>query len=638
MKKVSVIMINYNTTAMTLSAIRHFRVMEAELEHEFILIDNGERDRVSTEAAAALGLNLVLNDSNVGFAAAVNQGIRLSRGEFILLLNSDMLIGEKAVSAMLSYLDKEKNVGLVGPQFIYPKGHFQPSFGAFPGLWPEFLRFSFLYNIIPGATIAKDTWLKKIDLSRPFPVDWLSGGCLLIRRGVIEEIGEFDEEYFLGVEDMDFCYRAKKLSWAVAYYPLARVVHFHGLSSGGTRNISRFTHDRAGFRRFFKKHFPKKKIGSFLVGLMYDLKIFYLKARAAGRNLFAENLKPQDATIAVTYRCNSRCRMCNIWQDKSVRELPLSAIKNLSDKIRYVNLTGGEPFLRADLPEIVRAVKTASPRAQTIISSNGLATERIVGAMSEILDIDPAVGVRVSLDGLGATHDRVRGIPGIYERALATVEKLRLLGVKNLGLSYTIMDFNIDELRAVYNLARDLELELALALVQNSEIFFKKGDNRITSPEKVKAGLGYVIASELRSFNPKKWLRAYYDYGLLYYAESGKRLLPSGAGRDSLFVDPAGTVYPSNLIGLPLGSLKASRLDDIWTAAPALAVREKMKTEKIEESWIICTIRGEMKKHIVRVLFWIARNKIRVHLKDLRDYLNSFWFKRYTEEGAYPSK
>jgi MoaA/NifB/PqqE/SkfB family radical SAM enzyme len=534
-------------------------------------------------------------------------------------------------------MELEKNTGICGPQFLYPAGNFQSSFGRFPTAWREWLRFSYLYNIIPGATIAKHTWLKKIDLERPQSVDWLSGGCFLIRRNVIEEVGLFDENYFLGVEDMDYCYRAKKLGWAVVYHPLTQAVHYHGLSSGGVRNILRFTHDRDGLGYFFRKNRPQDRFSPNFVSALYNLKIMMLKLQTAVKNFRSDSHRPQDATMAVTYRCNSRCRMCNIWQEKGSAELPLKAFTHLSPNIKYVNLTGGEPFLRDDLPLIVRAVKKASPQAQIIISSNGLATERIVNAMADIIDIDKNVGVRVSLDGTGAAHDRIRGIPGIYERALTTIEKLRVLGVENLGISFTIMDTNIDELRTVYKLAKDLGLQLALALVQNSDIYFKKGDNRLTALAKIKLALDYVIASELKSFNPKKWLRAYYDYGLYYYAWHGKRLLPSGAGFDSLFVDPSGTVYPSNLINLPMGNLTDDSIDKLWSGSIAVKTREKIISENIQESWIICTIRGEMKKHLAQVLIWIVKNKTRVHLKDLKGYLSGFWFKQYAG-GVYPSK
>jgi len=318
---------------------------------------------------------------------------------------------------------------------------------------------------------------------------------------------------------------------------------------------------------------------------------------------------PKDATIAITYKCNSRCQMCNIWQMQNPPELPVEWFANLNPELKYINLTGGEPFLHPRLPEIVRMVYRVAPKAQIIISSNGLATDLIIETMKEILKSGANVGVRISLDGIGETHDRIRGIPGMFGYATQTVRCLQALGLKNIGFSFTIQDENKDDLLKVYDLSRQMGVELALALVQNSEIYFSKDSNRINAVEAVEKNLTEVIRRELAGPTRKHWLRAYYDYGLLLYLTEGKRLLPSGAGLDSLFIDPSGKIYPSNLINLEMGKLGTGTLKNIWNSTKANAVRDKIRQDNISESWIICTIRGEMKKHFLKVIWWIARNK-----------------------------
>ncbi|MEA3398556.1 MAG: radical SAM protein [Patescibacteria group bacterium] len=325
-----------------------------------------------------------------------------------------------------------------------------------------------------------------------------------------------------------------------------------------------------------------------------------------------KNLKPIDATIAVTYDCNSRCQMCNIWQAKNGANIPLDAFYNLSPNLKYINLSGGEPFLREDLPEIVKIIKQICPKAQIIISSNGLATEKIINTMKKILAIDEKAGVRISIDGLGKTHDVIRGIPNMYLRAWITIRKLREISVKNLGISFTIMQNNINDLIPVYNLARENNLQFALALVQNSEIYFGKKNNQSAALYSVERGLNHVINSELKSFNPKQWLRAFYDYGLKYYAQNQERLFPSGAGFDSLFIGACGQIYPSNLINLKIANIADNKLDDIWASEKIKAVRKEIIDKKITESWIICTVRGEMKKHPIKVLFWVLKNKLKL--------------------------
>ena len=319
---------------------------------------------------------------------------------------------------------------------------------------------------------------------------------------------------------------------------------------------------------------------------------------------------PKDATIAVTYFCNSRCMMCNIWQNKNPQNLNKDDFYNLSPNLKYINLSGGEPFLHPELPEIVRVINKASPKAKIIISSNGLATDLIIKTMKEIKKIDSRVGIRISIDGLRKTHNRVRGVNGMYESAIKTIFGLKNIGIKNLGLSFTIMNENAGELKDVYDLSKNLKVEMALALVQNSEIYFTKNDNQLTYINKVRNGLNYIINQELKSANSKRWGRAFYNYGLLKYAETGERLLKSGAAYDSLFIEPSGNVYPSNLINFKLGSIKENKLDNIWQSDKARIAREKIETENITESWIICTIRGEMKKNIFKILFWVLKNKV----------------------------
>ena len=221
-----------------------------------------------------------------------------------------------------------------------------------------------------------------------------------------------------------------------------------------------------------------------------------------------KKLKALDATIAITYKCNSRCRMCNIWQIKNPGDLPLEVFYNLSPNLKYINLTGGEPFLRPDLPAIVKIVKKVSPKARIIISSNGWATGLITRQVKAIIKIDKNIGLRISLDGLDAVHNQIRGLVGFYGQAIKTVESLKRLGVKNLGFSFTIMDFNADQLKAVYDLSKKMNLELALALVQNSEVYFKKNDNQIKKIEAAAENLSYIIEAELKSFKAKRLLRA----------------------------------------------------------------------------------------------------------------------------------
>lgn len=602
MKKLSVIIINYNTPAMTGKAIRAFKenAVGFDFDYEIILIDNNSSQKISNEIIKELNLKYIVNGQNLGFAKAVNQGIKAAQGKYILFLNSDVIVETEAIAKLLAYLDKEDRTGIIGPKFIYPDGKNQISSGRFANFWRELFRFTLLYKILPLGVFNKD--FKNVRL-----VDWLSGGCMLIKTELIKQIGLFDENYFFGAEDKDFCLRAKNYGWQVIYYPEAQVIHKHGFSSGGRRATHRLEMEQEAEDYFLTKNFPKKILARWLIRQMYNLKILVFSLLGFGRT--TKKYRPLDATIAVTYKCNSRCRMCNIWRTENPADLSLNYFYNLSQHLKYINLSGGEPFLRPDLPQIVKIIKRVSPRAKIIISTNGLASDLIVRMTKQILAIDKNIGIRISLDDLGSAHDEIRGVAGIYRQVLKTADALKGLGIKNLGFSFTIMDDNVAQLKAVYDLARSFGLELALAAVQNSEIYFKKNDNKLEWHGDLEYNLRYVIRQELASRSIKRWFRAYYNYGLLYFAKHKKRLLVSGAGFDSLFIDPSGDIFPSNLINLNIGNLDHGQLDKIWNSISAQEIRRKIKDENILENWIICTIRDEMKKHIFKVACWILKNK-----------------------------
>jgi len=277
MIKLSVIIINYNTPEMTERAIKRLRECESALASEIILIDNNSTEKLSPSTVATLSVKYIENQENVGFARAVNQGLKIARGEYILLLNSDVLIEPGAVSRLLMLMEKESQVGVVGPKMIYPDGSAQVSCGYFPNVLREFIRLSTLYKIIPYSTLAKKTWFNRRLFDQGGEVDWLSGGCLLIRRTLIDQIGPLDEQYFFGVEDIDFCFRAKRAGFKAYYLPQAQVIHHHGLSSGGPRTIKKMEMERDNLNYYFKKNYPERVVSRAVIYVMHSLKIWVLR-------------------------------------------------------------------------------------------------------------------------------------------------------------------------------------------------------------------------------------------------------------------------------------------------------------------------------------------------------------------------
>ncbi len=272
MEKLTVIIINYNTAETTEKAIKAFRSAEPSLDARFILIDNGSTPAMQWSDEDNR-LMLIRNNENKGFAAAANQGLKLAETEYSLLLNSDVFIKPGSISALLRYLKANPAVGIIGPQLLFPNGDFQPSCGRFPNLIREFFRFSLLGKIFPFDTVIYKTIFNRSFFKKAQNIDWISGACLMLKSEVLKKIGYLDEGFFFGVEDFDFCRRAKSAGFKIVYFPEAIALHHHGLSSGGHRSVKSLLFERQGMLYLLKKHWPQKKALRAFVAFMYVIKI-----------------------------------------------------------------------------------------------------------------------------------------------------------------------------------------------------------------------------------------------------------------------------------------------------------------------------------------------------------------------------
>ena len=153
------------------------------------------------------------------------------------------------------------------------------------------------------------------------------------------------------------------------------------------------------------------------------------------------NEKKLNGTVIVTYRCNARCSMCNRYKapSKPEEEISIETIKKLP-KMYFTNITGGEPFIRTDLKDIVRELYKKSDRI--VISTNGFFTDRIVDLCKEF----PQIGIRISIEGLEQTNNEIRGLQNGYQRGYGTLKKLREMGMKDVGFGMTVQDKNAPDL------------------------------------------------------------------------------------------------------------------------------------------------------------------------------------------------
>ncbi len=218
---------------------------------------------------------------------------------------------------------------------------------------------------------------------------------------------------------------------------------------------------------------------------------------------------PKSAFLSVTMLCNSRCIHCDIWKNKGMDFLPVEIYKKLPASLEMVDLTGGEPFLRNDMPEIVSAVRSACPKARILITTNGFLPQKIAKYVGAIVKADPDIAFRMSLDGWGKTHEKVRRIPDAFEKVMETVRILKAAGVRDIGLTFTLMKVNQHEMRKVYDYCRKAGLAFSLNVVHDSPIYFGTGKMHLQpKPAEVKKDFEYLFRRQMTSVKPADWGKA----------------------------------------------------------------------------------------------------------------------------------
>ncbi len=225
---------------------------------ELIVVDNdsedGSREMVRARHPEA---RLLANCRNLGFAAAANQGIRAAAGIWPVVLNPDTVLMEEALSRLLEHSSHNPGTGIVGPKVLNPDGSLQPSRRRFPTYGNIlFARKSPLYWILPDNPWSRSYLMADGDAGSVQGVEALAGVCLLFNRRMLEKTGLFDESFFMYLEDIDLCYRARLAGWRVDYVPQAVVYHCWGASSRQERAAMEQHHRRSMFRYFCKHHRP----------------------------------------------------------------------------------------------------------------------------------------------------------------------------------------------------------------------------------------------------------------------------------------------------------------------------------------------------------------------------------------------
>ena len=284
---ITAVIVNYNAGCLLSSAI------EAAMPqvHEVVLVDNASSDSSIEECAHQFEgdrrLRIVRNKANVGFAAACNIGVAVSSAPFLLFLNPDCVIQPGAVSILLAALQSAERVGMVGGLLVNADGTEQGGGRrAVPTPWRSFVRAFGLHRFAHRwPKLFYDFHLHKQPLPEgPIEVEAISGACMLVKRAAVEDVGLWDEGYFLHCEDLDWCMRFRQRGWQILFVPDARIAHALGACSRSRRVFVEW-HKHKGMVRFYRKFFRHQYPGALMwlvmlgVWLRFGLAAVYLTAR-----------------------------------------------------------------------------------------------------------------------------------------------------------------------------------------------------------------------------------------------------------------------------------------------------------------------------------------------------------------------
>ena len=324
------------------------------------------------------------------------------------------------------------------------------------------------------------------------------------------------------------------------------------------------------------------------------------------KNNFARLDRPYKLTFSITYSCQSRCLTCNIWKMRPTGELDLREIQAFArknDYFRWIEITGGEPFLRSDIVDIVKAFAESSKSLYVLtMPTNSLCnTDSVARRIEEILAIGiPKVSITISLDGYRELHDRIRGIPGNFDKAMAMARRLKELQSRYPNLFfvfvYTMSKFNQGMLEKTISAVKD-ELPWAgpdnfhVNVGQMSDIYYANKELDLRPDKDIASGeISWLVRNRGVHIGTIPIIEKAFLKKLIDYVKTGKSPMKGKSMDASLFMDSYGNVYPSIMWGRKVGSIRDTGYDlaPIWKGPDAEGVRKLISEGKEPSAWTAC--------------------------------------------------
>ena len=268
----SIVVVTYNPGPILLDCLNSLPQGVGSLPYEVIIVDNASQDGTPEHIAQEFPqIQLIVNKDNRGFATANNQGLALSTGHYMVLLNPDVIAHPNSLAAMVAFLDDNPGVGIVGPRILDGEGRVTITARLPPQPMRILGQFLGVHHLFPGLVYGH-YYRACRRAEEPFDAGWVSGACLMLRRAVYTQIGGLDESLFLYGEEEDFCDRAHNANWRVHYLPAASVTHFESSTVSRYVQIKILSHHISRLY-YFRKRGRECAVMALKIGFAVELAI-----------------------------------------------------------------------------------------------------------------------------------------------------------------------------------------------------------------------------------------------------------------------------------------------------------------------------------------------------------------------------
>ncbi|MFA6130705.1 MAG: glycosyltransferase family 2 protein [Patescibacteria group bacterium] len=253
MKDLSIIVVTFNEDIEILRDCFTSVTASAGLSWELLVVDNASRPATKNLAESIPQTRYIPNPTNRGFAAAVNQGLKLSNGRYLLLLNPDTRFSNETLATMVKRLDENNEVGIASGLIRYPDGSLQESIRRFPTVLDQLLILLKVPHLCTTATVDR-YMMREANPMQTQDVDSIMGAFMFLRRACLEDVGLFDEQYFIWFEEVDYCKMAVHHGWKIRHFGDIEVTHHKGHAFGKIETLKKQRWIRESLRKYLLKH------------------------------------------------------------------------------------------------------------------------------------------------------------------------------------------------------------------------------------------------------------------------------------------------------------------------------------------------------------------------------------------------